>query len=143
MAPLIIAGSTRMSWPAFLAATPTKKRATLSAPTIGLSAAALRQPPSVSDHHSAQQLCIFCDVATGDVLTKGLQQASVIVGRLGGDRAIVAHRAACPRCQLSAGRPAAAEPGRRLVKRGIENTWKQEGGTLRGRQSVERQQQGE
>ena len=33
-----------MSWPAFLAATPTKKCATLSAPIIGLRAAVLRPP---------------------------------------------------------------------------------------------------
>ena len=144
MAPLIMAGSMRMSWPAFLAARPMKKRAILSAPMIGLSAAVLRPPPSViatasSRSNSARRATLPLVTAS----LKAMQQTGVTVRRRRGRGAFVAHRAAGPRGQLPAGRLGAVEHGGDLGKRRVEDVVQQEGRAFHRRQPVERQQQGE
>ena len=121
-----------------------KKRATLSAPTIGLRAANLRPPPSVSATAScAQQFGEPRDVAAGHRFAESLKQAGVIVRRCRRRRPIVAHGAAGPRGQLAASRLGAVEHGGDFGERRVEHVVKQEGRAFQRRQPVQRQQQGE
>src|SRR3954465_3789694 len=100
-----MAGSTRMSWPAVLAAGPLKKGAVFSAPPLGLrgagfGAAAERMEgrglaaAAVGNRHGigAQQFGEVGNVSAGNRFAKRLQQAGVAVWRCGGGGAGVAPR---------------------------------------------------